>query len=105
VLSSRKLTLWLATVTVMMALYASPALAQSSGGSALATAGSTAAATISAASSVPPSASATASATASALAGTGGPSWVRALASAAALALVVSGVAALALTLRRGGAS
>jgi hypothetical protein len=105
VLSCRKLSLWLAAVTVMVVLTASPALAQASGGDAsasasgsvavTATAGSTAA-TVSAASSVPPSASA------SALAGTGGPPWISTLASAAALALVVTGVAALAFTLRRG---
>ena len=65
-LSSRKLSLWLAAVTLTIVLAGSPALAQASGGdasasatapvAATATAGSTAAATVSAASSVPPSA-------------------------------------------------
>jgi hypothetical protein len=51
------------------------------------------------------SGSATATASASALAKTGGPSYVPALASAAALALIVSGLAALRLVVRRGGSA
>ena len=85
-LLSKKLSLWLAAVTVMVALAAPVAVT--------ATAGSTAAATISAAASVPPSASA--------LSGTGGPSWVPTLASAAAVVFVVTGAAALTFALRRG---
>jgi hypothetical protein len=81
------------------------ATASASATSASATAGATAVA-ISAASSVSPSASAggsaTATASASVLAETGGPSHVPALASAAALTLVVSGLAALRLVVRRG---
>ena len=96
--------------------FASAAVAQTSSSSvsasvsasatgASATAGAPAV-TISAASSVSPSAragaSATATASATALAETGGPSHLPALASAAALALFVSGLAALRLVVRRG---
>ena len=90
-LSSRKLSLPLAAAVILAPVAVT------------ATAGTTAAATISAASSVPPSASATASA--SSLSGTGGPLSVQTLGVAAALLIVVSGMGALALVLRRGGAA
>ena len=105
------------TLAGLVALFASAALAQTSSGSAsatastnasvTATAGSTVAATISAAASVSPSATATASATASAsaLSKTGGPSYILPVTLAASLALVLFGLAALRLTVRRGGTS
>ena len=114
----KKVLLLLSVSATFVVLFASAALSQqtsspeasatasASATGASATAGSSAV-TISAASSVSPSASAsattTASATASAsaLAKTGGPSHVAALASGAALVLIVSGLAALRLVVRR----
>ena len=102
----------LALIAMMEVAPAAVAQASSPGASATATATSASATagapavTISAASSVSPSASAggsaTATASATALAETGGPSHLPALASTAALALVVSGLAALRLVVRRG---
>ena len=115
----KKVLLLLSVSATFVVLFASAALSQqtsspeaSASVSASATTGASATAgssavTISAASSVSPSASAsattTASATASAraLAKTGGPSHVAALASGAALVLIVSGLAALRLVVRR----
>jgi hypothetical protein len=92
-----KFWLVLSVSAVVLALFASAALAQTP--SVTATAGSTAA-TISAAASVSPSATATA--TASALSKTGGPSYILPVTLAASLVLVLSGLAALRLTARRG---
>ena len=117
----KKVLLLLSVSAMFVVLFASAALSQqtsspdaSATASASATTGASATAgatavPISAASSVSPSASAsgsaTATASASALAKTGGPSYVPALASAAALALIVSGLAALRLVVRRGGSA
>jgi hypothetical protein len=98
----------LAVAAVIAMVFASIALAQTPGGSASASAsasptaaaGSNAAVSISAAASVSPSATATASPTA--LAETGGSSVVPAVTWGATLALVVCGLAALRLVLRRG---
>jgi hypothetical protein len=109
-----KILLLLSVSAVVVALFGSAALAQTSGGSptatasptasptasVTATAGSTAAATISAAASVSPTATATATATA--LSKTGGPSYIVPVTLAASLVLVLSGLAALRLTARRG---
>ena len=109
----KKVLLLLSVSATFVVLFASAALSQqtsspeaSASASASATTGASATAgssavTISAASSVSPSASATATASASALAKTGGPSHVAALASGAALVLIVSGLAALRLVVRR----
>jgi hypothetical protein len=102
-----KILLLLCVSAVVVALFASTALAQTSNSasptaSVTATAGSTAAATISAAASVSPSATATATASASALSKTGGPSYILPVTVVASLALVLSGLAALRLTVRRG---
>ena len=69
------------------------------------TAGTTTGTIASATSTATSTASATATATSTALATTGGPSYVPALASAAALALVGSGLLALRVVLRRPGGS
>lgn len=109
-----KILLALSAGVVVVALFAPAALAQTYSGSAsasvspttsvTATTGSTAAVTISAAASVSPSATATSSATASAsaLTKTGGPSYILPVILAASLALVLSGLAALRLAVRRG---
>ncbi len=116
----RRRTPLLSAVVMMLALaagvalFASAALAQTSSGSTSATSsatasvtattGSTTAATISAAASVSPSATATASATtsASALSKTGGPSYILPVTLGASVALLLFGLAALRLTVRRG---
>jgi hypothetical protein len=106
-----KILLLLSVGAVVVALFASTALAQTAGGSPTATASPTAsptatagstAATISAAASVSPSATATATATATALSKTGGPTHILPVTLAASLVLVLAGLAALRLTARRG---